>query len=61
MANICVHKREEDDELSTVTECTEKIMELLLRMDGITVPCFYLSRVHEVLMGPQKRCECSVS
>jgi hypothetical protein len=61
MVNICLQRREEDDELSTVTECSEKIMELFLRTDGITVPCFYLSRVDEVFMGPQKRCECTVS
>jgi hypothetical protein len=52
MANICIQKREEDDELSTVTECSEKIIELFSRTDGITVPCFYLSRVDEVFMGP---------
>jgi hypothetical protein len=52
MANICLPREEEDDQLSTVTECNEKIMELLLRTDGITVPCFYLSRVDEVFMGP---------
>jgi hypothetical protein len=61
MANICIQRREEDDELSTVTECSEKIMELFLRTDGITVPRFYLSRVDEVFMGPQKRSECTVS
>jgi hypothetical protein len=57
MANICIQKREEDAELSTVTECSEKIMELFLRSDGIIVPCFNLSRVDEVFMGPQKRSE----
>jgi GTPase SAR1 family protein len=57
MEFICLQKNEDDDIPRTVSECGEKILELFLRTDGITVADSFLSPREAAV---QKRSGCCI-